>query len=368
MRERLKNAIIVIPIGVIWLMIALFCWIKPSDEISISERRKLEQLPELKLDNILSGEFMNDFEQYTQDQFPHRTMFRKLKAYTRFYAFAQKDNNDIYIEGDYAAKLEYPLNESSILSASNKFRYLYEKYMKDKDVNIYLSIVPDKGYYLASQNGYPSMNYEQLFDIMKKNTEFAKYIDISDILQLEDFYYTDIHWRQEKLLKIAEKISLAMGFSKEINESYDKIEAEIPFYGVYYGQSALPLAPEKLYYLTNDMINNCTVYNLETDKTTPVYDIEKLFGKDPYDVYLSGAAPLLVIDNPNASTNKELIVFRDSFGSSLIPLLLEGYSKVTLVDIRYITSDYLENFITFNNQDVLFLYNTLILNSSTVLK
>jgi hypothetical protein len=368
MGEKLKNAVIVLSIGLIWCMLALFCWIKPSDEISISERRKLEQMPELGLQTLLSGKFMTDFEQYAQDQFPQRFMFRKIKAYTRFYAFAQKDNNNIYIEGDYAAKLEYPLNEKSILSAAGKFRYLYEKYMKDQNLNVYLSIVPDKGYYLASQNGYPSMDYEQLFNIMKNHTEFAEYIDISDILELEDYYYTDIHWRQEKLKKVAEKIVSALDISEELSGNYEVTEADVPFFGVYYGQSALPLEHEKIYYLTNDIINSCKVYNFETDKITPVYDTLKLHGKDPYDVYLSGASPLLTVDNPNAAGKKELIVFRDSFGSSLIPLLLEGYSKVTLVDIRYITSDYLGEFITFDDQDVLFLYSTPVLNSSAVLK
>lgn len=368
MGEKIKNTVIVLSIGLIWCILALFCWIKPSDEISISERRKLEQLPEFKLQTLLSGKFMTGFEEYAQDQFPHRFMLRKLKAYTRFYAFAQKDNNNIYIEGDYAAKLEYPLNEKSILSAADKFRYLYEKYMKDQKGNIYLSIVPDKGYYLASQNGYPSMDYEQLFNILKNHMEFAEYIDISDVLELEDYYYTDIHWRQEKLMKVAEKIASALGISEELSGNYEAIEADVPFYGVYYGQSALPLEHEKLYYLINDIINDCRVYNVETDKTTPVYDTMKLHDKDPYDVFLSGASPLLIVDNPNAAKEKELIVFRDSFGSSLIPLLLEGYSKVTLVDIRYITSDYLGEFVTFDNQDVLFLYSTPVLNSSAVLK
>jgi hypothetical protein len=368
MGEKLKNTFVVLSIGLIWCILALFCWIKSPEEISISERRKLEQLPEFKVQTLLSGKFMSDFEQYAQDQFPHRFMFRKLKAYTRFYAFAQKDNNDIYIEGDYAAKLEYPLNERSILSAAQKFGYLYEKYMKEKELNVYLSIIPDKGYYLAGQNGYPAMDYEKLFDIMKSHTEFAEYIDISDILELEDYYYTDIHWRQEKLMKVVEKIASALDISKELSGNYKTIETDVPFYGVYYGQSALPLEHEKIYYLTNDIINNCTVYNVETDKTTPVYDTIKLHGKDPYDVYLSGASPLLIVDNPNALNKKELIVFRDSFGSSLMPLLLEGYSKVTLVDIRYITSDYLGEFVTFDDQDVLFLYSTPVLNSSAVLK
>ena len=95
--------------------------------------------------------------------------------------------------------------------------------------------------------------------------------------------------------------------------------------------------------------------------------MEKANGKDPYEMFLSGSISLLTIENPNATTDRELIVFRDSFGSSISPLLAEGYAKITLVDIRYLRTDMLARFIEFKNQDVLFLYSTLVLNNSETL-
>ncbi|MGL6216636.1 MAG: DHHW family protein, partial [Lacrimispora sphenoides] len=74
------------------------------------------------------------------------------------------------------------------------------------------------------------------------------------------------------------------------------------------------------------------------------------------------------ITNPNVKNGKELVIFRDSFGSSLAPLLLDGYSKVTMVDIRYIASDLVGDYITFDDQDVLFVYSTSVLNSSAMFK
>ena len=99
-----------------------------------------------------------------------------------------------------------------------------------------------------------------------------------------------------------------------------------------------------------------------------VYDLTKLESKDLYDVFLSGARSLLTIENAKAKTEKELIVFRDSFASSMIPLLLENYKTVTLVDIRYMSSEVLGNFIDFHGQDVLFLYSTTVLNTKGILK
>ena len=83
---------------------------------------------------------------------------------------------------------------------------------------------------------------------------------------------------------------------------------------------------------------------------------------------MSGAAALLTIENPHGQADKELIVFRDSFGSSMVPLLAADYSKVTLVDTRYISSDLLDQFLDFQGQDVLFLYSTQILNNSSAIK
>ena len=121
-----------------------------------------------------------------------------------------------------------------------------------------------------------------------------------------------------------------------------------------------------MYILENELLDACTVYNYTTGKITPVYDMEKLYSKDQYEVYLSGSQSLLRIDNPNAAADRELIVFRDSFGSSLTPLLVQDYAKVTLVDIRYISIDVLSQYVEFENADVLFMHSSLVLNKNLI--
>jgi len=49
-------------------------------------------------------------------------------------------------------------------------------------------------------------------------------------------------------------------------------------------------------------------------------------------------------------------------------LFAETYSKITLVDIRYLPSEMVGRFVTFDNQDVLFLYSTPVLNNSVTMK
>ncbi len=103
---------------------------------------------------------------------------------------------------------------------------------------------------------------------------------------------------------------------------------------------------------------------MRRNKNGKVYDLEKYkTSTDKYNLYLSGPTAIITINNPNLSTKKELILFRDSFGSSIAPLLIENYSKITLIDFRYINKELLKKYIKFENQDVLFLYSVPVLNS-----
>lgn len=363
--NHINNIVTVVVLGVVFVSLTMASWLLPPQEFSDNERRKLAQRPKFSPDTMSDGSFMTEFEKYTLDQFPLRDQFRTLKAYTTYDVFGQLDNHDIYIQDGYAAKLEYPLQMDSLEHAADRFAYIYEKYLAGKEMNIYLSIVPDKSYFLAEKHGYLSTDYEKLFHVMRNHMNYADYIDITGTLDITDYYKTDTHWRQEKLPDTAAVLAEGMGTS--ISGAYTEYALDVPFYGVYYGQSALPLPPETLYYLSNDVLDGCIVTNHEDQTMGSIYNMEKKSGKDPYEIFLSGPRSLITIENPNCKSDKELVIFRDSFGSSIAPLLSEGYAKITLVDIRYLRADLLERFIEFKNQDVLFLYSTSVLNHSETL-
>ena len=202
---------------------------------------------------------------------------------------------------------------------------------------------------------------------MTSNIEKAEYIPIFDCLQLSDYYITDIHWKQENLSKVVDKIATKMGFKEKLQTPYTKQEI-IELIGQYAGQLPVKTKQDSICILTNQITQDARVYHYENKKETKLYDLEKMDSNDKYDIYLSGATPIATITNPNAKTKKELVLFRDSFGSSLAPLLVEGYSKITLVDIRYMRTTDLPKYIEIENQDVLFLYSTFVLNNSSILK
>ena len=364
---KLKNKIVTV---VFCLFITAFCLLSlfhtPLAE-SESERRPLAQAPDITWQGIINGSVMEDIEDFTADQFPFRDAFRSLYTWYRMNIMGLKDTNDLAIKDGYIVKVESGLNDASVDRVVKSFRKLYEMYLRDSDANVYLSIVPDKNYFFSQKYGYISLDYARLIERMTSELSEMEYIDIFGALELDDYYKTDTHWSQDKIIEVAEIIAAGLGRGDVVSGNY-KTNSLYPFYGVYHGQSALDLPPETIYYLTNDILDACTVYDYETGKTTGIYDLEKFNSKEPYDIFLSGTKALLRVDNPNASTEKELVVFRDSFGSSLIPLLAEGYSSIYVVDIRYIASALVGNDIDFSGKDVLFLYSTLILNSNPSFK
>lgn len=361
--ERKKiSAVGAAVVVLVWAALAIFAWVKPADAYSVSERSPLDQMPQFTLESFGSGSFAKAFESYTLDQFPLRDRFRQLKAAFSYYGLWQSDNNNIYVHNGYVEKLDYPTNQEALDTAEALFEDVYQKHLKGKTSNIYFAVVPDKGYYLTPENGFPAMDYAHLMTQM--DPQWAEAIDLTQSLQIEDYYRTDTHWRQEELLPVAKKLCQTMGQQGPTAENYTPQKVDRPFYGVYYGQAALPMEPDTMYIMESPLLEGITVTGydeLGKPVQQPIYNLEA--GDDLYDVFLNGSQKsLLVLENPNARTDKELVIFRDSFGCSLAPLMLEDYAKVTLVDLRTLSSMALY-MVNYKDADVLFLYSTIVLNN-----
>lgn len=355
----MQNKIVVIGFVTILFAIFLANIITKDKIISVSERRKLAQFPDFKISKLIDGSIINDWEKYVEDQFIERDLFRTIKSFWSINIFAQKDNNNLFEKDNAIYKMDYQLSENNIQKSCAKIKEVYEKYLKGK--NVYYSIIPEKNYYLENDD-HLKLDYDKLEKIIKNSLTELNYIDIRRGLKLEDYYRTDLHWKQENLQQVVQIIQKDMDLDiKEVNY---EIKNKGEFYGGYYGQLATNVNPDNINILTNETIESCITYNYETKENASIY--VETNSSDRYDIFLSGATPLISIENPNSQTDKELLLFRDSFGSSMAPLLVENYKKIILIDLRYISSSILDNYIDFNNQDVLFLYSTTILNQNVL--
>ena len=368
MKKRISSIITALSFLAVTVFFAVFGIVSPDKEISYSERRKLAALPEFSAKKLFGesweGKYFEELEEYFLDQFPVRDAFRTLGVSVRKYGYLQRDIGGIYTVNDRIFKMEYVLDEKAVERAADVYLKVIEKYFSGNGANVYYTVVPDKNYYSAKENGRLSLDYEKMFSIMQNKLSGYDFIDIRSTLSADDYYRTDLHWEQQKITDTAEALLTAMGAPADIREEDFTEKFFEGFKGAYYGQAALPLEPDRLVYLTSETLENCKVYDFEKGGYVPLYAEEKLGSVDSYDVYLHGARALMTIENPGAASDKTLVVFRDSFGSSLAPLLAGSYAKIILADIRYVNSAALGRFIEFpENCDVLFMYNTGTLNT-----
>ena len=79
-KEKQQAIVTLLITGLTFGILCLAAWFHTPNQISVSERRRLAQLPALTKDSVGKGNFMSGFERYSQDQFPFREAFRKLKT------------------------------------------------------------------------------------------------------------------------------------------------------------------------------------------------------------------------------------------------------------------------------------------------
>ena len=365
----MKNKIISVSFLVILVGLFIANVATPAKELSYGERRRLAQFPKVTLKTLFNAEFMTGFDKYSTDQFVAREQLRGVKTVLDRSVFLKRDTNGLFRVGEGLHTMEYPLREDKVEQMCLRMNTLYDRYLAG--MNVYYSIVPDKNYYLPDDGRYLLMDYAKLETMMAQGMpQAAQYIDLFGVVQPSNYYNSDGHWRQETLTPVVDTLNKAMGNDTRFDPEAYEAQSYSPFYGAYYGQLAGMAQPDMLTWLENEVTRDAIVTSLSHPghDGLKVYNTDGLGGMDSYDVYLYGAQPLITMENTYNPDGKELIIFRDSFGSSLAPVMLEGYSKITLVDLRYITQELLAEFIEFDNQDILLLYSTTIINNSDIIR
>lgn len=350
----MKDKIIVIVFVGILFIFPICGLIIEDREISSYERRKLVTVSNLKSD------FISNLDDYLSDQFPLRNELISINSVFDRYILGNIDSNNVYINNGYVIDKNYPLKEKEVKNFINKINYINDTYLGNN--NVFYTIIPDKAYFL--DDWYLKLDYDKMFSLLNDGISLP-YIDIMSNIKLDDYYKTDIHIRQDAYFRLIEKIVDRFGLVYEDTQYDEKIFDN--FYGASYSKVPKFIKPDKLSIFSNRILDSVKVTHLEYGKKS-IYDMDKLNSSDLYNIYLSGPSSLIDIENDEALTDKELVVFRDSFASSFVPLLVPYYKKITLIDLRYIRMDIANRYVDFDDKDVLFLYSTLIVNNSNILK
>lgn len=273
------------------------------------------------------------------------------------------DKNGLLFYKGSCAKALGSYQETSAIRLGEKIESIYNQYLKGKK-NVYYSVIPDKSFFIPN-TAFSIDNYFDMLYVVQQNVKNATYIPLVYNLEFSDYYKSDLHWRQEELFPVLEALGSIMDF-KISEEDFTKNKLQ-PYHGVYapYMQEN---SSEELIYLTSRYTEEAQVEIYDRQGTYPVYLLEEWKSDVPYNLFLGGPNPLVTITNPSVQNGRELIIFGDSFMSSIAPLLTGTYEKITLVDLRFVMSSYLGEVLDFHGQDVLFLYNMAVVNESNMLK
>ena len=169
--------------------------ILPDREFSQLENRNLEQAPKISLEAIDTGKFMEDAEDYVNDQIIGRDFWVALKAWSERVS-GKQENNGVYFakENTLISRVDTP--EQSTLDTNAGY---VNALVDNVDVPVYFGIIPSAAEIWSDRlpEGAPTADEKAIIDRLY-NAVQTHTIDLYSALAQhkdEDLYYrTDHHW------------------------------------------------------------------------------------------------------------------------------------------------------------------------------
>lgn len=320
----------------------------PKTEFSQTEKRYLQEAPDLNWKDLASGDWGQEAESYMADHIPGRDFFVGLNAYFELFTGRQVDK-DVWLRG--GKLLEAPLqkNESAIrgnMKVINQFAANI-----DRDVD--LMLIPSAGWAAGEPEYQDESIIAEIYDLADAGTiPFA--IETLFAGKPELYFDTDHHWTSAGAYTAYQHYMQAKNRTYRTEEAFEKT-VHPDFRGSTYSRSALWLTPgEDLeIWQGSDML---TVTNGESEELhAGVHYWNRLEESDKYTVFLDGNHSIVRVRNPEAEG--KILVIRDSYSNSLGCFLAESYEEVVLVDLRYYRQPVSELVKQENFDDVLVCYS-----------
>lgn len=196
------------------------------------------------------------------------------------------------------------------------------------------------------------------------------------------YYRTDHHWTTLGAYHMFCECKNILGVSDKTDESGDQEEASeeqavenakksenekqyevypitTDFNGMLSGNSGFcPNEREEIdvYIPKEGAVSVILNYVDQQKRKTSLYDRYMLEEKDKYSVFLGGNSSLIDIRTTSTS-EKKILLIKDSFANCFIPFLTEYYSEIVVVDPRYYSGTIHDVMDTYPVDDILFLYS-----------
>ena len=267
----------------------------PKEEFSEMENRFLQKPPELSIETVKNGKFMENSEKYVSDHIAGRDLWVAAKAWGERLS-GKQENNGVYFaaQDTLINRVEEPDGET----------------------------------------------WEQLaiIETLYSRTA-ARTVDLLSVLSAhsgEELYYrTDHHWTSLGAYYGYTALMEAMGMEPVDLADYERTTVTDQFYGTIFSASGVRwVAPDRIdTYIPADGVK-VTSYFDGTPSQGSLYVDSYLEVKDKYSYFLGGVQPLCVVET-GLTDAPRLLLIRDSYSDSLTPFLTQSFSQIHLFDPRY---------------------------------
>jgi len=347
-------------VTVILFVVSLLSIVGKDREYSENENRYLTTKPALSWSSLFDGKFMDDAEAYLSDQFLLRDTLVSTRTNIDVF-FGKREINGVYI-GKKHFLFEKPseFNEARVKKTTDAMNNLKAR---NESVNTYIAIAPNSSEilkdYLPSKAPVPDQT-EQIKKIYANLPGYTP-VDLCTPLKNapnpQDLYYkTDHHWTANAVSLAYNEIKRTLNLENGSYE-YKNLPVTNSFQGTLASSAGIFSAQDTISIPTcpSDIMYRVT-YVEEERVTTTVFDQSKLSGKSKYEVFFGGNFAQVVIES-NSPNDRVLMVIKDSYANSVIPLLIPHFKKIIIVDPRYY-NDNIQNVIDSEGvTDCLWLYN-----------
>ena len=344
MSKLYKRLPMIVFIGFIAVMLILFI-ILPKKEYSSSEKRYLQEAPELNASSLFTSDkknsFQTKFEKYIEDHTAGRNFWVGFSAY---YNLALGNNGE---KGVYKGADDYLINDPEAKDMLARNSGFMEEFAQQINVPVTVAVAPSTGWLCPDK--LPRFHYTYLdderFAALEDTFDKAEFIDLRDGLKEaydgghQVFYRTDHHWTAYGAYTAYRALSKTLGYTPHEPTDYS-VDTYEGFYGTTYSTSGFWLTPPDSIEVWDNKLNDGDIKVSITDGENTIEQDDMFFYShldedDKYPVYLDGNHPYTVIKNTKLKDGKKLMVIKDSFAHSMVPFLADHYSEIIMVDLRY---------------------------------
>ncbi len=329
---------------------------------SESENRILASKPKLSREAVLSGEYMEKYEEYTNDQFVSRDTWIQLKTRMDI-LLRKKEINGVYLaKDDYLIEQHLPEDypQETIEKRLTKLQELVVAYPQAR-----VMLVPTADNILSDKLPAfaPVFDQRVFLQQVKERVGEERVIDLFPTLEAhdkEDIYYrTDHHWTTLGAYYGYEE------FAKEyklLPRWYLKGEMQAvtkEFQGTLQSKINLPTEDDTIYMFPRTLETEYRITYDLTESAEDFYEESFLEGKNKYGYFLDDNHAFVEIERDSFS-EKTLFIIKDSYANSMIPLLAHHYEKIYVLDLRYFNGkllDFMQEYDKNGDMDVLVIYN-----------